>query len=306
MNHTKSLLSAPSAVVTTAFVLLAFTGQAQAQTTPLASVLPDAPISAPWATKMRITMRDGEVREIYGTSYRAKGQTEALAVLSSEFATLAVIGGSLAVDELVAKPGQALVTPISRRRTERFAYDAARLSATLRPEWVATARPALNAIASNQKRAQFWGFLETTDVNATSPAPVYIEDVRQSYLAHPAIVQLRRRAGGSASLLSSLTAQKFVDAIKDKDAETLAAVIDPYPFTDASNDTEVWQRARHGFATRLLDDTVMASALRTGTLENSYQQNAYFVRPPSGTGSFIIHVVARDGAAFIASVEPLS
>jgi hypothetical protein len=260
-----------------------------------------------FANKMQISMADGELREIYGTRYRASGPTQALAVLSSEFATLAVVEGRLSVDELSAKPGQALVTPITSRTTQRFAFDAMRLSATLRPEWIASVGPQLNALVKAQKRRRFWGLLEPTGVNATSPVPNVIENVRQSYLSQPAIVQLRRQSLGNQTTLTGLTAQKFVDAVKGRDVDTIAALIDPYPFTDAKDEAAAWQAARRAFAGRLLEDAPLVDAISTGALEDgTLELGQYRLRPSSGSGGFIIHMVARDGAAFIASVEPLS
>jgi hypothetical protein len=135
------------------------------------------------SAKRQVTMADGERQTFFGISYVAHGPTKAIAVLSSEFATVAVVEGALSVDNVSANAGQALVTPIEGRKTERLAFDAARLSATLRPEWVATAGPALEALAKSQRGKRFWGMLEPTGVNATSPTPAAIENVRQSYLS---------------------------------------------------------------------------------------------------------------------------
>jgi hypothetical protein len=302
VNHTKSILLAA-----TALTILAMAGQTQAQTASPSnqpSLLPNPPTSAPWAPKMQITMRDGEVRQIYGTSYRAKGPTQALAVLSSEFATLAVISGTLAVDQLVAKPGQALVTPISGRRTERFTFDAARLSATLRPEWVNTSHEDLNKLAVHQRRNNFWGLYEATGVNVTSPTLPAIEAVRATYLTQPAIVVLRQEARGNLGTLATATMARFARAIGEKDIQTIAALIDPYPFTDASDDPSVWQAARIGFAQSVVADEPLAIAVAQGTSPTG-ELNTFLVGSKDGK-SYRLTLVERDRVLFVASVETQS
>lgn len=256
------------------------------------------PAAAQSDGKQWLTLTDGESRELYGATYTARGPVQAVAILSSEMATVAVVEGILASGKQRAGPGEALVTPVVGK-TQRFAYDAARLKPTLRPEWLATAAAPLDAIAAQQKRAKFWGRLEPAGVNAAAPISPAVESVRQSYLANATITDLRRRAGGNMERLAPLTAQAFTTAIAQGDTRAVAALIDPKPFTDTGAGAESWQPARDAFATRLTGDGALKAAFGSGESAVDPANAAAYI-----AGGYRITLIKRDSALFVASVEP--
>jgi hypothetical protein len=250
------------------------------------------------------SLANGERRQFLGNYFAAKGNAQFIRNISSEFVTLAVISGELTWDESRAIAGQAIVIPITNaNRIEVLEFDAARLLATIDNNWLAQVRPNLEQISHRQKRKIFWGLLEQTGVNTSAPVPSQIERVRQSYLSQPAVVELRRRSFGNRSLLQSLTVSKFKDAMIANDGETIAALLDPLPFSDTNDNSQVWQNARRSFAENLLKDAAMKAAFRAEGIAQEPITGQFYIGPENS--KYIVTTVARDSAVFIAAVEPI-
>lgn len=252
------------------------------------------------AGKQYLRLNDGDQVELHGVTYRAHGALQAVAVMSSEFTTVAVIDGALSGGGRDAGPGQVLVTPIEHGATQRFSYDAARLRLTLRPDWLATADAPLQRVAARQRRQRFWGRLEPVNVNVTAPVSPDLEGVRAGYLANDVIAQLRRQSGGDRTRLAPLTAARFASALSAHDIEAVAALIDPKPFTDTGAAAPQWQAARRAFAAGLVADPGLARAMADAP-----------VADPADAGSFVagnyrMTLVPRDRALFVVALEPLS
>ena len=124
-----------------------------------------------------LSLADGESRTIGAVSYTAHGDVLAVLVPSPELLSVAVLDGQLAAGDRSAGAGEALVTTADGR-TRRFGFDAARLAASLRPDWAARARPPLDRIASTQRRKLFWGRLEPAGINAAAPRGPRVEAAR--------------------------------------------------------------------------------------------------------------------------------
>src|SRR4051812_31011568 len=124
-----------------------------------------------------LSLADGEAHTIGGIAYTAQGDALAILVPSPELISIAVLDGRLAAGGHMAGAGEALVTT-SDGRTRRFGFDAARLAATLRPDWAARARPPLDRIATVQRRQLFWGRIEPVGVNAAAPRGARVEVAR--------------------------------------------------------------------------------------------------------------------------------
>ena len=247
-----------------------------------------------------LRLADGETDQLLGVTYRAHGPVQAVVVLSSEFATVAVIDGRLDGGGQVAGAGEALVTPVERGRTRRFVYDAERLRLTLNPEWLATAGEPLQRVAERQRRARFWGRLEPVEVNATAPVSPVLENVRAGYLANEAVAQLRRDSQGDRQRLAALTAARFARALAGGDAAVVAALIDPQPFTDTGATPPEWQGARMDLARRLTSDRALVQAMGATPEPDAAQPDSFLV------GRYRMTLVARDRAVFVASLEPQS
>lgn len=246
-----------------------------------------------------IRLEAGEERVVQGSNVRASTPSLALVSLSSEFATIAVIDGALSLGEQSAKSGEALVTTIDSGTTQKLRFDARRLAVSLPPQWLADAQAPLDAIAARQKRQRFWGLIEPAGINASAPVSPEMETVRASYLVNPAITALRQEAKGEPVKLAALTAKRFATALAARDTKTVAALIDPKPFTDTGADADAWQKAREGFAAQIADDAMLAAAMSAEPVAVADDQTAF------DAGGYRIRLVPRDRALFVQSVEKL-
>lgn len=234
-------------------------------------------------------------------------------VLSSEFVSVAVLQGKLdaatGTTTQTAEPGQVLVSPIEGRETERFFFDAAVLARSLPPELGAETLPLLTQIAAQQKRQRFFGLIEPVGINASAPAPGPVEAMRLTYLSDPAIIDIRQRAGGDIKKRGRMTAERFASALVAGDAETLASLIDPKPFTDVTLDAARWRSARLSFAQKLTANAPLIAALsqtRVSDAPNAAPDAKSFLLEREGAPAFRITIVDRDRASFVATLEPAS
>lgn len=133
--------------------------------------------AAAQADRQLLSLADGETRTIGSIVYTAHGDALAIIVPSPELVSVAVLDGRLGAGGRNAGAGEALVTTADGR-TRRFGFDAARLAASLRPDWAARARPPLDRIASVQRRQLFWGRLEPAGINAAAPRGPRVEAAR--------------------------------------------------------------------------------------------------------------------------------
>ena len=261
-----------------------------------------SPAQAQMADRELLQLAAGETREAFGTTFTASESATAIVVLSSELVTAAVISGALETGGQRAIAGQALVRPIDGQRTRRYGFDAARLAASLPLAWAGVAEAPLAALAERQRRRAFWGLIEPVGVNAAAPVAPEAEAFRSAYLDHPAILALRQQAGGDRQALAGLTLQAFAAAMASRDTATLAALLDPQPFTAAHPDPAIWLPARTAVAARLAADSALARALAAGT--NAGEASSDAAAFDAG-GAFRIGLVRRDRAYFIAAVEPI-
>jgi hypothetical protein len=248
-----------------------------------------------------IELPDGQDATVFGTTYKASGPTVAIAVTSSELITIAVVIGALAQNKAVAREGEALVSRIDGGTPQRFGFDAARLAATLPPDWTRVATEPLREIAARQKRARFWGRIEPVNLNASAPVPPQVEAVRQTYLGNDTIVALRRAAGGKPQVLAGLTVKRFAEALAAGKAGVVADLIDPKPFTDTGAEALAWRAARLTFARRLTGDAALVQAMATPPVGEAADATSFDV-----AGAYRIHLTLRDRAMFVTAVEPLS
>lgn len=255
----------------------------------------------PNSERRLLTLADGEKATVFGAGYQARRATLALVSLSSEFVTVAVLSGELVQGKTTARSGQALVTPIDGKAPRRFGFDAARLAATIPPQWAADTTAPLAQLAASQKRAKFWGLVEPAGVNTAAPVSPQIEAVRQSYLGNATVVALRQAAQGKPQTLAGLTATRFAEALAAGDAHAVADLIDPKPFTDTGAEAGAWQAARLAFAQKLTGDESLKAAMAAPPSAATGMPEAF-----DAGGAFRIQLVARDRAMFVAAVEPLS
>ncbi len=250
-----------------------------------------------------VNLKANEAIEILGNKFISKSDSQFVKTISSEFISLSITSGLIILGNKKAKTGEAFIIPISGDKVQKFSYDAARLLATIEPEWSQKISANLIPIIKSQNRLKYWGLLEPIGVNTSAPLPPYIERVRASYLTNPTILELRHKSRGEAGVLNLLTVQKFQNAINKNDIDTIAALIDPLPFTDSSDDATVWLKARTDFASNLTNDSAMKSAFSAGNLSQDPLLGIFYIGPEGS--SFKITTVNRDSAVFIAAVEPV-
>ena len=244
----------------------------------------------------------GQEFKLLGADFKAKTATMALTKTSSEFVSIAVISGELTHLNRTAGPGQIFIIPIAAKEVLLHDYDAALLRATLPKETLALLDQPLKAIAKTQKTKLFWGLLEPTRLNIAAPINPIIESARQSYLSAPAIVELRHKSSGDFGLLQTNTVQTFIDALLRDDGETVAALIDPMPFSDATNDTKTWQSARRSFADTLLQDRAIKQSLSDAQVTKDASTGQFSISGKNGP-PYILTTVQRDSAVFIGAFE---
>lgn len=235
--------------------------------------------------------------QLHSVQYHTKERTVALASTSSEFISVAVIEGTLTQDHKTARAGEVLVTPIDGGQTRRFVFDAARLTATLAPAMLAKVEGLLGDIARRQERKRFWGLLEPVNLNAAAPVSADLEAVRQTYLGTSTVIDLRSRASGDPVRLAQLTAERFVAAAAQGDARAVADLIDPQPFTATNADPASWQAARLAFAGKVAADPALKTAFANPPVAVPEDQTAF------DAGAYRLHLVPRDRAMFVSSVE---
>lgn len=268
--------------------------------TVLASTAAAQTEAAPGARPVLIEIPAGQTVNLRGHSYTADENSTVLSFVSSEFFGVAVISGRVATREATAQPGDVLATTIDEDRTRRYIFDAAVLARSLEPEQRARVGSALDDIMARQRRQRFFGRLEAVGMNVRAPGSGVVEAIRSAYMTAPAIVDVRTRAKGDAVLRRRLTAEAFAAALAAGDRDTVAALLDPKPFTDVSLDPAVWQAARLAFAARIVSDSaVRATAASPPT---PLAEPSLFAL---GT-AFTLRLVDRDRASFVAALEPTS
>lgn len=247
----------------------------------------------------------GETVTVHGLTYKATRDGVAYVSLSSEYVSVAVLSGRLKSGRVSATAGDILVTPIEGTRAERFMFDGAKLEQTMSPDLLPEAAPLLTPIVARQKRQRFFGLIEPVGLNADSPAPPAIENVRRDYLSPDIVVDLRHQAGGDPAKLNDLTAHRFIAAVAAKDTDSVAALLDPKPFTDASRDPGAWRNARAGFAGQLVTQPGLADQLANVNLTPDPQNPGAWIVDNGTWSLYRLRIVDRDRAAYVGSLEAL-
>lgn len=190
----------------------------------LAALLALAPSLIAAQERQLLTLADGETREIGSLSYTAHGDSLAILVPSPELVSVAVLDGQLSAAGRSAGAGQALVTTTDGH-TRRFGFDAARLAATLRPDWAARARPPLDRIATVQRRQRFWGRLEPAGLNAAAPRGARVEAARATASAPNAVNTDQRALAAETERLRLSIAYDVAAGIARRDPTEQDALI---------------------------------------------------------------------------------
>lgn len=257
------------------------------------------------AAEPLLHFKAGETIQVHGLSYQGLRDGVAYVSLSSEYVSVAVLSGKLKARHAAAKAGDILVTPIEGKTAERFMFDAARLGQTLSPDAQAEAQALLQPIVARQKRQRFFGLIEPVGLNAQTPAPPAVENLRRGYLSPDIVVDLRHQAGGDPARLNDLTAHRFIEAVAAKDTTSVAALIDPKPFTDASTDPVAWQAARSGFAARLTGQPGLSDTIADLHVQPDPDNAGAWILDNGTYSLYRLRIVSRDRADYVAALEAL-
>lgn len=244
-----------------------------------------------------VELAAGSVIDLYGLQAIASDMSRVFQSVSSEFVSIAVLSGRLSAGRQTAYAGDVLVMPIASGNVQKFAFDAQALRQSLQNPGDTSSTTDFDRLIARQARQRFWGRLAPVGVNVSAPISPQSEVFRATYLNLAPIIEVRRRARGDVVQLGQLTAQAFVSAYQDKDANALAAFIDPVPFIAVSRDPQVWRDARLAFARRMVEDRRLSEALSSPTFQAI---STDIVRVNERVS---IRLVARDEVVFVTSME---
>lgn len=253
------------------------------------AALADGPVS--------LDLAAGGSAEVLGSRVTSRRGGTAYVAVSAEYLTFADLSGDLQVGRVRLAPGQAAVVTLATGRVERFEFDAARFIASAPPALAGQAQARLQPVAARQRQRLFWGLLSPTGVNARAPGSAAIESVRETWLMYPALLDIRTRAAGDRATARRLTAGRFVQALADKDAATLASLMDPEPFLTAG---PAWTDVRLDFARRLTDGALPGQLAGADVAP----EGEGFSVSSGGGSAWRLALVEHDGVAFISRLEP--
>ena len=243
-----------------------------------------------------LSLPAGGETDLLGARVSSRQGGAAYVAASADFLTVADISGDLRVGRVTLRPGQAAVLTLRTGEVERFEFDAARFIATAPPSLADEAQARLQPVAAQQRRRLFWGLLSPTGVNARAPGSAAIEAARETWLMYPALLDIRARAGADTQTARRLTASRFVQALAEQDAETVASLMDPEPFLAAGPQ---WTNVRLDFARRLTSGALPQRLAGAGV---SPQGDGFTA---AGAGpAYHLALVEHDGVAFISRLEP--
>ena len=243
-----------------------------------------------------LTLPAGGAATLLGAAVSSRSGGLAYVAASADDVTFADVGGDLHVGRVSLRPGQAAVVSLRTGRIERFEFDAARFIASAPPTLASDVQARLQPVAAQQRRRLFWGLLSPTGVNARAPGSAAMEAARESYLMYPALLDIRARAGADAGAARRLTAGRFVQALADRDFETVASLMDPEPFLAAGPQ---WAGARRDFARGLTSGALPG---RLAGAEVAPGADGFTV---AGAGqTYSLAFVERDGVVFVSRLEP--
>lgn len=178
--------------------------------------------------------------------------------MSSDLAYVMVLSGKVRLDGLTAKRGRILLVPASGGAISVRRFDAARLLATLDETTDESARSAVAVVADKQSRGKFWGYTRPTNVNVNAPGGVEAEQLKRR-LTDNAAMQAVRFSGSADDVPGQQVVQAFVKALRQGDADSVAALLDPEQFS-TSLDLRGGADSARLAAARLLVKTVRPTA----------------------------------------------
>jgi hypothetical protein len=172
---------------------------------------------------------------------------------SSDVAYLIVASGSARVGQKLARPGQVILLGAYGAAPVISRFDARHYAATL-PEtarqWAPRVMQGLTAIGTAQRTALFFGLYRHDGARV----PTRGEAGRRQVLGAPSVQAARFGGRATSEHVEYDVVTMFVRALFDRDAATLAPLIDPLPFGGAGLDS-MGNAARLAYARTIIAAT---------------------------------------------------
>ncbi len=245
----------------------------------------------------------GESLSFLGLSLTSAADSAVFVSASADFVFAACLEGEIRVGEAEAGPGKLILWQPGGAAPQSFNFDVKRFLATTSISLDAGLQSSLDALVARQKRLMFWGVLQPVNLNVQAVRAPVIEPARRAYLRRPAVIQLRLRHRTMGELARGVAA-KFVGALRDGDAETVADLLDPTLFVakGAGIASGSWQSVRRAFAARLAGQNWRARLAADAALQATGNAGVWYAAG-SPTG-FAVTLAAFDGMLFVRSVKP--
>lgn len=242
----------------------------------------------------------GDSFTLYGIAVTATAPARLYLAASADRLILAGLAGSAEVAGLEIGPGQLALAPVDGGPATRHQFDIARFLATARLD--DASRAGLAAAAPAQQKALWWGRLTPIRANAQLLGPPALEAGRRDLLLEPALIRLRRAAGGDGQRLAALVAEDFLAGLAAGDGGAVAPLLAPSLFQADRLPAATWRRARAEAADAMahgpLSAAMAGARLRSGTAEGGFD-----LADASGR-AWHMSLARQDAMIFVTALEP--
>jgi len=217
---------------------------------------------------------------------------------SSASAYVVTIAGHVRSQEATASRGRMLVIAPLGQGVVSERFDAQRLHDALadspRATEFHTTLASLENLANRQDTGVFIGRLTRTNFNVATFGSAEEEQARRSVLGDDAVRKIRFSSYQDSVAIEAALARRFAEALRDRDAKTLASLLDPTPFggTDLRGGALA---ARSISAQRLIDSNNWSEALENVEMVPQGEPGLWRFAAPNG----VVTVATRPVGEFI-------
>lgn len=253
---------------------------------------------------VEIRTREAAAIQLWDITLEAGDHSRLLVGASSAYIYALTLSGEFRAGKLRAPAGKVLVWSHygnSRGAPVSYSFSAERLAEVFAGKGHAGDAD-LAAIAAAQKKKRFWGLLRPTGFNVATPVSPELEELRESYQTKPVMIAIKRASRDKAEYARN-TAERFVRALGQGDARTVAALISPSLFLEgasASQTERLLEQERAAFARQL---TGSGEYGRFRAADVSDLGDGVFVAR-AGERGLLITLEPFDDGLYVASLKP--
>lgn len=200
-----------------------------------------------------------------------------IAGVNSSLGYLLVVSGEISTDTLTAKSGDVVLIPPYQQPVSKYRFDSNRFQKELtlsKIEYSTAFEKALRLLIKRQSRSIFWGRYEPTRVNIAVPESADKELARRSVLSNETVQSIRYSTEGDPTRLEAAVVGKFEDALKSRDIDAVASLLDPLAFGSVDL-RQGGIDARQIMARRIVNSTEWPSALAGRSFEKTDQPGVW-------------------------------